>query len=153
MAGKSAGHRSGLSARAVASVVTKSKTRQTVGQLLPCVQQEAEFEDLGEASPISLAEVSEVVKKLLSGKAPGVDEICLEMLKALDIVGLSCLTSLFNVRWSSGTVPVEWHTGVVVHIFKKGDWRVCSNYMGNTLPNLSGKVYVNVESILVMEYQ
>ncbi len=51
--------------------------------------EEAEPEDSGEASLISLAEVSEVVKKLLSGKAPGVDEIHPEMLKALDIVWLS----------------------------------------------------------------
>jgi len=72
-----------------------------------------------EASPISLAEVAEVVKKLFSGKAPGVDEIRLEMLKALDIVGLSWLTRLVNVAWRSGTVPVEWQTGVVVPIFKK----------------------------------
>lgn len=36
---------------------------------------------------ISLAKVSEVVKKLLSGKAPSVDEIRPEMLQALDIFG------------------------------------------------------------------
>jgi len=36
------------------------------------------------------------------------------MLKPLDIVGLS--------------VTVEWQTGVVVPIFKKGDWRVCSKH-------------------------
>jgi len=58
--------------------------------------EEAEFEDSGEASPISLVEVTEAVKKLFSGKAPGVDEIRPEMLKAL-----------VNVVWRSGTVPVE----------------------------------------------
>lgn len=47
-----------------------------------------EFEDLGRASPISMAEVSELVKHLISSKAPGVDEICTEMLKAWDLVGL-----------------------------------------------------------------
>ncbi len=55
------------------------------------------FENLGEASSVSLAEVSKVVMKLLSGKAPGVDEIRPEMLKALNIVGLSWLTRTFNV--------------------------------------------------------
>ncbi len=70
--------------------------------------EEAEFEDAGEASPISLVEVTEVIKKLLSGKAPGVDEIGPEMLKVLDIVGLSWLARLFSVAWRSGTVPVEW---------------------------------------------
>ncbi|TWW74380.1 hypothetical protein D4764_14G0003820 [Takifugu flavidus] len=45
--------------------------------------------DLGLGSHISGTEVAEVVKKLLSGKAPGVDEIRPEFLNALDVVGLS----------------------------------------------------------------
>ncbi len=47
------------------------------GELFMSSVEEAEFEDPWEASLISLAEVSEVVKKLLSGKVPGVDEIAL----------------------------------------------------------------------------
>ncbi len=73
-----------------------------------------------------------MVKKLPGGKL---------LLKALDIVGLSWLTRLFSVAWSSGTVPLELQTGVVVPIFKKGDWRVCSSYRGITLLSLPGKVY------------
>ncbi len=102
----------------------------------------AEPEDSGEASPISLAEVS--VKKLLSSETPDVDEIHLRMLKALYIVGLFWLTRLFSVAWRLGTVPVEWQTWVVVPIFKKGDWRVCSNYWGITLLGLPGKIYSKV---------
>lgn len=52
--------------------------------------------------PISLAEITEVFKKLLGGKALGVDEICPKMLKALYIVGLPWLTRLFSVKWRSG---------------------------------------------------
>ncbi|TWW81765.1 hypothetical protein D4764_01G0015800 [Takifugu flavidus] len=48
--------------------------------------------DLGTGSCISGAEVAEVAKKLLGGKAPGADEIRPEFLKALDVVGLSWLT-------------------------------------------------------------
>jgi len=103
--------------------------------------EEAESEDSGKASPISLVEVAEV-KKLFRSKAPGVDEIGPEMLKALDIIGLSWLTRLVNVAWRSGTVPVEWQT--VVPIFKKGDRRVCSNYRGITLLSLPGKDYSRV---------
>ena len=106
--------------------------------------EEAESEASGEAPPISLAEVAEVVKQLFSGKAPGVDEIRPEMLKALDNVGLLWLTRLYNVAWGSGTVPMAWQTGVVVPIFKKGDRRVCSNYRGITLLSLPGKVYSRV---------
>ncbi|KAM4590384.1 uncharacterized protein V3H82_004354 [Fundulus diaphanus] len=59
--------------------------------------EEAEPEDSGSGSPISGAEVAEVVKKLLGGKAPGVDEIRPEYLKALDVVGLCWLTRLCNI--------------------------------------------------------
>jgi len=70
------------------------------------------------------------------------------MLKALDIVGLSWLRRLFNVAWGSGTMALDWQTGVVDHIFKKEDRRVCSNCRGITLHysvlSLPGKVYARV---------
>ncbi|TWW71552.1 R2DM Retrovirus-related Pol polyprotein from type II retrotransposable element [Takifugu flavidus] len=79
--------------------------------------------DLGIGSHISGAEVAEV------GKAPGVDEIRPEFLKALDVIGLSWLTRLCNIAWTSGA---------------KRDRRVCSNYRGITLLSLPGKVFSGV---------
>ncbi|KAF7648303.1 hypothetical protein LDENG_00159240 [Lucifuga dentata] len=81
------------------------------------------MEDLGGSETISLVEVTEVVKKLHSGKSSGVDEIRPEMLKSLDVVGLSWLTCLCNIAWRSESVPLEWQTGVVVPIFMKRDLR------------------------------
>ncbi|KAI3364104.1 hypothetical protein L3Q82_010930 [Scortum barcoo] len=107
--------------------------------------EEAEDGDSEVDSSITQAEVTEVVRKLLGGKAPGVDEIRPEYLKSLDVVGLSWLTRLCNIAWRLGTVPLEWQTGVVVPLFKKGDRRVCSSvfhhYRGITLLSLPGKVY------------
>ncbi|TWW81738.1 hypothetical protein D4764_01G0015530, partial [Takifugu flavidus] len=94
--------------------------------------------------PISGAEVAEVVKQLPGGGAPGADEIRPGYLKALDVVGLSWLTCLCNIAWTSGAVPLDCQTGVVVPIFKSGDERVCSNYRGITLLSLPGKVYARV---------
>ncbi|KAI3375914.1 hypothetical protein L3Q82_003771 [Scortum barcoo] len=97
-------------------------------------------------SSITQAEVTEVVHKLRSGKAPGVDEIRPEYLKSLDVVGLSWLTRLCNIAWRLGTVPLVWQTGVVVPLFKKGD-RECSSVFqlqGITLLSLPGKVYARV---------
>ncbi|KAK3512519.1 hypothetical protein QTP70_015647, partial [Hemibagrus guttatus] len=106
--------------------------------------EEPEAEDSEVDSFITQAEVTEVVQQLLGGKAPGVDEISPEYLKSLDVVGQSWLTRLCNIAWQSGTVPLDWVTGVVVPLFKKGDWRVCSNYRGITLLSLPGKVYSKV---------
>ncbi|KAK3510565.1 hypothetical protein QTP70_010565 [Hemibagrus guttatus] len=85
--------------------------------------EEPEAEDSRVDSFITQAEVTEVVQQLLGGKAPGVDEICPEYLKSLDVVGLSWLTHLCNIAWRSGTVPLDWATGVVVPLYKKGDRR------------------------------
>ncbi|KAI3373305.1 hypothetical protein L3Q82_006600 [Scortum barcoo] len=72
-------------------------------------------------SSITQAEVTEVVRKLLAvARRLGVDEIHPEYLKSLDVVGLSWLTRLCNIAWRLGTVPLEWQTGVVVPLFKKG---------------------------------
>ncbi|KAK3543929.1 hypothetical protein QTP70_031842 [Hemibagrus guttatus] len=106
--------------------------------------EEPEARDSEVDSFITQAEVTEVVHQLLGGKAPGVDEIRPEYLKSLDVVGLSWLTRLCNIAWWSGTVPLDWATGVVVPLFKKGDRRVCSNYRGITLLSLPGKVYSRV---------
>ncbi|KAK3518499.1 hypothetical protein QTP70_001476 [Hemibagrus guttatus] len=114
---------------------------QTVRRLR---REEPEAEDSEVDSFITQAEVTEVVQQLLGGKAPVVDEIRPEYLKSLDVVGLSWLTRLCNIAWRSGTVPLDWATGVVVPLFKKGDRRVSSNYRGITLLSLQGKVYFRV---------
>ena len=90
--------------------------------------------DSGMGSLISGAKVTEVVKKLLAGRVPEVDEICPELLKALDVVGLLWLTRLCNIAWSSGAVPLDWQTGVVVPL----------SYRGITFFSLPGKVYSEV---------
>ncbi len=90
------------------------------------------------------SEAMKAVKQLRSGSALGVDEIRPDLLKVLDFVGLSWLTRLCNIAWTSRTVPLEWQTRVVVPIFKKGDQKVCSNYRGITPLSLPGKVYTRV---------
>ncbi|TWW77345.1 hypothetical protein D4764_12G0007350 [Takifugu flavidus] len=112
-------------------------------QLAHTVLGGTESDDQKVDHPISGAEDAEVVKQLPGGGAPGVDEIRPGYLKALDVVGLSWLTRLCNIAWTSGAVPLDWQTGVVVPIFKSGDQRVCSNYR-ITLLSLPGKVYARV---------
>nr|XP_033493672.1 GON-4-like protein isoform X2 [Epinephelus lanceolatus]XP_033493673.1 GON-4-like protein isoform X2 [Epinephelus lanceolatus] len=57
-------------------------------------------------------------------------EIHPEMLKALDIVGLSLLTCLFSVTWRSDTVPAEWQSRVVIKSHcsaSQGCWGGCGS--------------------------
>ena len=73
--------------------------------------EEAESESSETGSPISGADVAEVVKKLLGGKAPGVDEVHSEFLRALDVVGLSWLTRLCSIAWDSASGLADWGGG------------------------------------------
>ncbi|TWW74387.1 hypothetical protein D4764_14G0003900 [Takifugu flavidus] len=93
---------------------------------------------------LSLAPAIFYASKTPGGGAPGADKIRPGYLKALDVVGLSWLTRLCSIAWTSGAVPLDWQTGVVVPIFKSGDQRLCSNYRGITLLSLPGKVYARV---------
>uniref|UniRef100_A0A672HEW3 Doublecortin domain containing 2B n=1 Tax=Salarias fasciatus TaxID=181472 RepID=A0A672HEW3_SALFA len=76
-----------------------------------------------------------------------------------DEQGLSWLKRLCTMEWRSGTVPLDWQTGVVGPLFKKGDWRMCSNYRGHTPPQESllqgtGTLFRrnNAVFLLVMEH-
>ncbi|KAI3376413.1 hypothetical protein L3Q82_016428 [Scortum barcoo] len=64
--------------------------------------------------------------------------------KSLDVVGLSWLTRLCNIAWRLGTVPLEWQTGVVVPLLKRGTGECVPTYRGITLLSLPGKVYARV---------
>ena len=95
------------------------------------------------------AEATEVVKEHSRGSALGVDKVLPELLMALDVVGLSWLIRLCNIAWTSGTVLLKWHTGVVVPLFNKRDQRVYSNYQQITLlslPRRSTRLYWRGES-------
>ena len=52
--------------------------------------------------------------------ALGVDEICPEFLKALDVVGLLWRTRLCNGAWTSRAGLLNWQTGVVVPLLRSG---------------------------------
>ena len=101
-------------------------------------KEEAEPENFGMGPCITGAKVSRAVKQLSSGR---VDEIHPKLRKPLDVIRVSWWTRLCNIAWSLGTVPLEWQTGVVIPLFKKGDQRVCSKYQGIAILSFPGTVY------------
>ncbi|XP_076833348.1 odorant receptor 131-2-like [Brachyhypopomus gauderio] len=99
--------------RVMASTIAEAKTRCGKSSVEPWIltfigsekilaNQEAELGDSDRGLPITRAEVTRVVVKLLGGKAPGVDEIHPEFLTALDAMGLSWLTHDVVLLASSG---------------------------------------------------
>ena len=85
-------------------------------------------------------EVADIIKKLKSGKAPGLDGITAEMLKHGGGSLVKLIWKLTVEIWEREEMPEEWSMGVVCPIHKKGDRKICGNYRGITLLNLGYKV-------------
>ena len=100
-----------------------------------------EVTHLGEEKVFTAAEEATAIKGIKLGKAAGEDEITPEMLKALTGEGILWLTRLCQVASKFGKIPRDWQTGVIIHTFKKGDRKQCTNYKGISLLSLPGKVY------------
>ena len=83
-----------------------------------------------------MTKVTSEVEKRHGSRAIGMDEVHPEFIKALDFMGLSRLTTLYNTKWTSGAVYLDWQTGVMVPLFEKKDRRVCCNYRGHSSPSL-----------------
>jgi hypothetical protein len=45
-------------------------------------------------------------------------------------LGMQWLYRLMRKIWTENKIPGEWHKGIIVPIYKKGDRKLCSNYRG-----------------------
>ena len=104
-------------------------------------EDEEEFEELDiSTEPPSIQEIKNAVKALKNDKAPGVDQITAEMLKA-DIEQTSSeLKKIFDIIWEQEIVPTQWTKGHICKIPKKGNLQECVNWRGITLLPLASKV-------------
>jgi hypothetical protein len=66
-----------------------------------------------------MEEFKEVFKKSRNRKSPGIDGICVELLKYGDKSFKKNLFILFNNIWKYQQIPKEWETGIVINIHKK----------------------------------
>ena len=93
---------------------------------------------------ITTTEIENVLKKLKSGKAVGIDGISNEMLKCGRSIFLKPLCTLFNKIFASGEYPLQWSEGIITTLFKNGDRMNPDNYRGITLCSSLAKVYSTI---------
>lgn len=79
---------------------------------------------------ITCSEVIEAALHLKRGKAPGIDGIRNEMLKAGISILAPALTALFNVILTQGYFPSAWRLSTLTVLHKKGDKNIPKNYRG-----------------------
>ena len=95
---------------------------------------------------ITKKEVADAIKDLKCNKASGVDNVSAEILKCPDLLDLAWKFLFYCYK--SKTVPKEWHTSVIVPVFKKGDSSSCNNYRGIALMSVYAKLYNRILLIL-----
>ena len=70
--------------------------------------------------PPTVQEIKLAIKKLKSGKAPGIDGIQAELLKAEEQKTPTLLTDILRKIWISETAPEEWKVGLNCQTAKEG---------------------------------
>ena len=67
---------------------------------------------------ISADEIMEAVKQLKYHKAAGVDRVVNEYIKSTATLLMPVYVKRFNTIFDNGVLPNEWHTGIIIPIFK-----------------------------------
>ena len=87
-----------------------------------------------ELTDITDIEMQTGMKGTKKGRAPGIDEVRVEMVIAAGENGISWTERLLNTCIRQGKVPEEWRTGLIVPIWKKkGHVQDPGKYRGITL--------------------
>jgi hypothetical protein len=84
---------------------------------------------------ISLAEIKSVLKKCKRRKAPGPDEIPMEIFLEMTDENLEEVKTILNLWWNKECVPTEVLQARVVLIYQKGDTSRLENYRPISLLN------------------
>ena len=98
------------------------------------------------------SEIRWPLNKVANGKAPGVDNIPIELLKAAGDEGAKVLTGTCQHIWATKIWPEEWKQSVFIIMPKKGDSRECANNRTIALiPHASKIIQKRLEPIIERE--
>jgi hypothetical protein len=110
-----------------------------VDETIANLRSEQFFADIDYA--ISTDEVTSQIHSLKLGKAPGLDRIRSEMLKASLTTMAPLYTILFNSIYNQGKYPLPWNCGYIVNLHKGGTVSDPNNYRGITVSSALAKVF------------
>ena len=94
--------------------------------------------------PPSSEEMNKAIKNMKPGKAPGPDNIPLELITHGGPELKNRLLNLILKIWETKTVPTDFRDANIVTIFKKGDRENCGNYRGISLLCIASKIFARI---------
>ena len=89
---------------------------------------------------VTMLEIKNTIKDMKNGKAAGIDNITVEMMKAAIDTTVDVLHDLLSLIWEEERIPEDWCKGLIVKLPKKGDLTNCGNWRGITLMPTAAKV-------------
>lgn len=92
----------------------------------------------------SISEIEEAIASMKSNKAPGIDQITAEMLKADCNTSARILHPIFKKIWEDEVFPEDWLQGVLIKVPKKGDLSNCDNWRGIMLLSCPLKIFCKI---------
>jgi exonuclease III len=119
-------------------------TDSTTGQQIPITQLSPEEQSRQDKSP-SLKEVEDAIRRMKGGKAPGIDGITADIIKAGGRALSTRLHTLLVEIWEEEENIDDWSTAIIIRLFKnKGDKRDCGNYRGISLLPIASKIFSRI---------
>ena len=103
--------------------------------------------------PPSIQELKKAINRMKPGKAPGPDNIPLELLKHSGPGLINRLMLLILKIWETKTLPSDFRDVNIITIFKKGDREDCNNYRGISLLSIASKIFARIllDRLLLLE--
>jgi hypothetical protein len=93
----------------------------------------------------SIEEVRKAINQMKSRKAPGTDEVTIDILKAGGEPVIRWLFNLFTDVWKNEQMVKEWSVATLIKLYKnKGDKKICDNYRGIALLNTTSKIFSRI---------
>ena len=94
--------------------------------------------------PPSREELDKANGLLKRNKAPGIDNITSQILKAGGEAIREWLLCICQQIWQTELTPAEWRKDIILPLPKKGELSYCNNNRGITLLDISGKAFCSI---------
>ena len=93
---------------------------------------------------INKDEVRKAINKLKNKKAPGIDTITAEVIKAGGEEMVDMLLKIFNNIWNNEKSPRDFSRMIVTPVYKKGDRQSPENFRAISLLSIPGKIFLRI---------
>src|ERR1700744_2161807 len=112
--------------------LSPKQTTQTFQLADPCIEEP------------SYEEVVNAINCSKDSKAPGEDNIPIELIKAAGAKLWERIHNIVLMVWNEEELPELWKTGVMIPIHKKGSKLICENYRRICLLNSAYKIFAKI---------